>query len=112
MPKKVKPTTKGWELAENTRKSVIYCCPELNFRIVLAKIKGVWEMEYFEQGELIGTDDAPLKHVAVAIAKAFMYHNAVIPETVPALMPGEKLMFKRSKLKNPGRITQLSRYKR
>ena len=112
MPKKVKPTAKGWELAENTRKSVIYSCPELNFRISLVKNKGVWDIKYFEQGELIGIDDAPLKHVAVAIAKAFMYHNAVIHKMVPVLKPGENLTFKARDFKNPGRVTQLSRFKR
>ena len=107
MPSKVEPTTKGWNLVENTRTSVIYDSPELGLSVILTKFEGIWTIEYSDF-KIIGErkiGEETLKPVAVARAKEFMHQH-------PVLMPGEKLTLKAGKFKQPGRVTQFSRHRR
>ena len=112
MPLKVRPQVGGWKLLENTRRSLVYSCPELGLCIRSIKTKGIWEMEYFEHGELIDTDEVRLKDTVISKSKGFMYHHAVIPEFVPILKPGEKIVLRAGKFKSPSRVTQFSRHRR
>lgn len=112
MTNRVKPIIPDWKLIKNTRSLVMYNSKNLGLSIFLTKFKDNWIVESTDNEMRIVIGDSHYKDDAIGLAKIFMAQHPAPSETIPLVQPGEKLVLRASKFKNPGRVTQFSRHKR
>ncbi|MCK4665902.1 hypothetical protein KAU33_04090 [Candidatus Dependentiae bacterium] len=112
MSVKAKPIIPDWKLVKNTRSLVIYHSKNLGLSISLTKFKGDWIVDYTDHEMIAKIGKSHYKDDAIGLAKIFMAQHPAPLDTVPLVQPGEKLVLRASKFKNPGRVTQFSRHKR